>query len=360
MSHMNKSTRPRISHQSARRPRPRRPRPAHSHPLKDAVPARSAGRRTLHRLVRSVHGRPASTHALRAGGDRAADPRALAGVRARPPRGRRHPRGELLDRDPAAERHRRAAHGPRAELDDPGRPHPHEPHARPAREVDLRHRPRRHRHAAPGREAARDRGHVARRARPRALPGARVGMARALRRRDHRAGQAPGRDARLRGRALHDGRALRPGGAEGLRRALRAGPDLPRPLHGQLGSGPALGDLRPRGRGARGRRRHAVLDRLPAGLRRRGARGGDGAPGDDARRHRRRGAPRRRALRAPRRPGGHAAARRPPPADHRRRVRQDRLRHRRAEDHARATTPTTSRSAAATAWRRSASSARTA
>ena len=32
--------------------------------------------------------------------------------------------------------------------------------------------------------------------------------------------------------------------------------------------GPALGDLRPRGRGARGRRRHAVLDRLPAGLRR--------------------------------------------------------------------------------------------
>ncbi len=166
MSHMNKPTRPRIGHQSARRPRPRRRRPANSHPLKDAVPARSAGRRTLHRLVPSVHGRPASTHALRAGRHRAADPRALAGVRPRAPRSRRHAGGELLDRDPAAERHRRAAHGPRAELDHPGRPHPHEPHARPAREVDLRHRPRGHRHAAPGREAARDRGHVARRARP--------------------------------------------------------------------------------------------------------------------------------------------------------------------------------------------------
>ncbi len=45
---------------------------------------------------------------------------------------------------------------------------------------------------------------------------------------------------------------------------------------------------------------------------------------------------------------GDAAAGGPVAADHRRRVREDRLRHRRAEDHARATTPTTSRSAAAT------------
>ena len=36
--------------------------------------------------------------------------------------------------------------------------------------------------------------------------------------------------------------------------------------------------------------------------------------------------------------------------DHRRRLRQARVRDRRAEDHARRTTPTTSRSAAATAW----------
>ena len=39
------------------------------------------------------------------------------------------------------------------------------------------------------------------------------------------------------------------GGAEGLRRAVREGPDLPRQLHGQLGPGLAVGDLRPRGRG---------------------------------------------------------------------------------------------------------------
>ncbi len=63
--------------------------------------------------------------------------------------------------------------------------------------------------------------------------------------------------------------------------------------------------------------------------------------------------PERRALHATDRRGRDPAARRPTAADHRRRVRQDRLRHRRAEDHARATTRTTSRSAASTASRRS-------
>ena len=48
------------------------------------------------------------------------------------------------------------------------------------------------------------------------------------------------------------------------------------------------------------------------------------------------------------------AAGRPAAADHRRRARRPRVRHRGAEDHARATTPTTSRSAARTASRRSA------
>ena len=38
--------------------------------------------------------------------------------------------------------------------------------------------------------------------------------------------------------------------AAGVRRAVREGLHLPRPLHGQLGSGHRLGDLRPRGRGA--------------------------------------------------------------------------------------------------------------
>ena len=121
---------------------------------------------------------------------------------------------------------------------------------------------------------------------------------------------------------------------EGLRRPLRQGPDLPRQPDGQLGPGLALGDLRPRGRGARGHR-HALLRRLPAGLRRRLDHGRHGAAGDDARRHRDRRAPGRRALHAAGRGDGDPAARRPPAADHRRPVRQARVRHRRAEDHAR-------------------------
>ena len=53
--------------------------------------------------------------------------------------------------------------------------------------------------------------------------------------------------------------------------------------------------------------------------------------------------------------GKHApsAARRAPPADHRGRIREARVRHRCAQDHARATTPTTSRSGAGTVSRRS-------
>ena len=67
----------------------------------------------------------------------------------------------------------------------------------------------------------------------------RLGVAGGVRRADHRAVQAPRRAARLRRRALHDGRRVRPCRAEGLRRPLRAGPHLPRHLHGQLGSRPA-------------------------------------------------------------------------------------------------------------------------
>ena len=128
---------------------------------------------------------------------------------------------------------------------------------------------------------------------------------------------------------------LRARGDEGLRRPLRQGPDLPRQPDRQLGPGLALGDLRPRGRGARGHR-HALLRRLPAGLGRRLAHGRDGAAGDDAGRHRDRGAPGRRALHAADRRDGDPAAGRAPAADHRRPLRQAGVRHRRAEDHARA------------------------
>ena len=81
--------------------------------------------------------------------------------------------------------------------------------------------------------------------------------------------------------------------------------------------------------------RHAVLDPLrPRGRRQRDDR--HRASGDDAGRHRGRRAPRGRAL--PQAGGAlrDPAARRAPPADHRRRVREDRVRHRRAEGHPRA------------------------
>ncbi len=134
---------------------------------------------------------------------------------------------------------------------------------------------------------------------------------------------------------------------------------LPRPLHGQLGPGDGVGDLRPRGRGPRGPG-HPLLRRLPARLGLGGDHRGHRAPGDDAGRHRHRRPPRRRSLPPARGREGGPAAGRPQAEDHRRRVRQARVRHRRAQDHARATIPTTSTSATATAWPRSASSARTA
>ena len=88
------------------------------------------------------------------GRERGARLRALAGVRALPPGARGHRGRELLDRDPAAERHRRAAHGPCAQRIDPGHADPLRAHARQADEVDPRHRPRRHRDADAGRAAA--------------------------------------------------------------------------------------------------------------------------------------------------------------------------------------------------------------
>ena len=145
--------------------------------------------------------------------------------------------GQLLDRHPAPQRDRRAAHGARAQGHDHGHPDPPSPDARPAHEMDPRHRPRRDRHPDPGRAGARAGGHQPRGAGARAVRAARLGVARRARRHDHRAAQAAGRLLRLRGGALHARRGLRPGGPEGVRRAVREGLHLPRPLHGQLGSG---------------------------------------------------------------------------------------------------------------------------
>ncbi len=230
--------------------------------------------------------------------------------------------------------------------------------------MDPWHRPRRHRHAGAGREGAARGGPHPSGARARGVRAPRVGVARALRPHDRRAAQAPRCLLRLHRRALHARRGLPPRGGSGVRRALRAGPDLPRPLHRQLGSRQPLGDLRPRGRGAP-RARHAVLDPLRPrrGWRRRPRAGWPNrgcasvsrlrsgpsffrcrrqrddrhrASGDDAGRHRGGGAPRGRALPRAGRAHRDPAARRPPPAGDRRRVREDGVRHRPAEGHPRA------------------------
>ena len=83
---------------------------------------------------------------------RAADCAGMAGLGAVPSRARGRGREQLLDRDSATERDRVAAHGPRVPRLDHGLPDPLPPHARAAREVDPRHRPRRDRHPDAGRE----------------------------------------------------------------------------------------------------------------------------------------------------------------------------------------------------------------
>ena len=177
-------------------------------------------------------------------------------------------------------------------------------------------------------------GHDQGGARPRGVHRARLGVAPPVRLDDHRAVQAPGRLARLRGRALHDGRRLPARRRDRVRAPLREGAHLPRQLHGQLGSRPAHGDLRPRG-GAAHRRGHALLDRLPARVRLGLDHRRHGAARDDAGRHGDRGEPRRRALLAPDRRERDPAAGGPAAAGDRRRARGPRVRHRRAQDHAR-------------------------
>src|ERR671930_209469 len=70
-------------------------------------------------LMRRTHGNPRRLTAA----DRA-QLSALAPIRPAPSKTARHGRRELLDRDPAAERHGRAAHGPCAQRLGAGLPHP--------------------------------------------------------------------------------------------------------------------------------------------------------------------------------------------------------------------------------------------
>ena len=71
----------------------------------------------------------------------------------------RRQRRAVHHHDPAAERHRQPAHGPRADVHRAGHADPLAAHAGPRRAVAARHRPCRHRDADGGRAAAGGRGH---------------------------------------------------------------------------------------------------------------------------------------------------------------------------------------------------------
>ena len=256
------------------------------------------------------------------------------GGRATSTRGRGYGRGELLDRDPAAERHRRAAHGPRAQRHDPGRPRPHAADAGPQDDVDPRHRPRRDRHPGGGREGAGSGGRRPPRARPRGLRRARLGVA------EQYGGRIIEQFKRLGASCdyererftLDEGYVARR--LPRLRRPLREGPASTATTTWSTGTrARSRRSATSRSRTARSRTRST--DRLSA-------RGADGSltvatvrpetmladtavavnPDDE----------RYRDLVGQH---VHPAAGRPADADHRRRARRRRVRHRRAEDHAR-------------------------
>ena len=176
-------------------------------------------------------------------------------------------------------------------------PDPLPPDARPAHEVDPRHRPRRHRHPDPGREA---------RWPPRAPAARQLGREAFVERvwewreqyggHDHRAVQAPRRlAATTTTSASRSTRATSRAVLKVFVELYEKGYIYRDSYMVNWDPGMRLGDLRPRGRGPRGHR-HALLHRLPA---RRGIgrdHGRHRAPRDDARRHRGRRPSRRRAL----------------------------------------------------------------
>ena len=120
---------------------------------------------------------------LRPRRDRGEVVRALGSQRPVPPRapGRR----AVHHRQPAAQRHRRAAHRPRARQHAAGRRGPLRAAARQGRAVGGRHRPRRHRHADGGRAPARAAAGQAHQLQPRGIRRQGVGVEGRERRHDH-------------------------------------------------------------------------------------------------------------------------------------------------------------------------------
>ena len=174
----------------------------------------------------------------------------------------------LLDRHPAAQRHRRPAHGPRPERHHPGRAHALPPHARRQRLLAAGHRPRRHRHPERGGEAAARRGPDAKKTSAATSSSGASGSGASSTAHHHRAAQAPGLRLRLRARALHPRRGLRARRRQGLRRPSTTRATSTGTIHGQLVPALRHGDQRPRG-GATEERRPALPRALRAAGRRR-------------------------------------------------------------------------------------------
>ncbi len=167
-------------------------------------------------------------------------------------------------RAPAAERHRRAPHGPRPAARDRRHRDSHETDAGLQHALPAGVRPRRHLDAERRRERPPQRRHLTAGDRSRGVRGARLGLAARVRRQDPLPIPTHGCVARLPPHPVHDGRRLHPCRDAVLRAPLPARLDLPREPHHQLVPTPRDLTVGSRG-GARRCRRHALDDPLLAG-----------------------------------------------------------------------------------------------
>ncbi len=234
--------------------------------------------------------------------------------------------------DPAAERHRFAAHRAHARAHRDRRYGPLASYARRQHPLASRHRSRGHRHAdAGGTETWPGRSRSPQN-RPRGVRAPRLGVEGAIRRHDQAADDSHRSELRLVARALYARPrplARRP---RGLRPSLRKGPDLPRRVHGELVPALPHRAVGPRGAARPGARQfmaHPLSGEGRCALPRRG----DDAAGDHARRHRRRRQPQGRALPRPARHDGATAADEPRDPHYSRRGGGPAVRNGRGESH---------------------------
>ena len=241
--------------------------------------------------------------------------------------------GQLLDRDPAAERDRRAAHGARAERLDPGRPDPPPADARACRRAGSSAR------TTPGsaprrwsRRSSRPRGRRASSSGGRSSSGACGSGGISTARRSSSSSSGSGRRPTTSNERFTMDDAY-------ARAVIKVFVELHARGHvyrdnymvnWDPGLRSAISDLEVEQRTSH---RHALLDRLPAGGRLGLDHGRHGPAGDDAGGHRGRRASRGRALPRPDRQRGDPAAGRSAPAGDRRRARRPGVRHRLPQDH---------------------------